>query len=627
VNKVVGWGIVGCGDVADRKSGESFNRVPGSRLVSVMRRDEAAAHAFARRHGAEHWCTDAQMVIEHPEVDAVYLATPPAHHLEYALAIAAAGKPCLVEKPAGRSLAEFRRMHEAFRSAGLPLFVSFYRRHLPRFRKVKEILASGALGQIVGIDYRMSKPARDKGWATNVALSGGGHFYGLSCHILDLFDDWFGPLEYAGSSATNSIPREPAEDAVALSFRTAGGAVGAALWNFAASGSGDQLVIEGVRGRITMRGTATDKPVRVDFEPSAKVRISQRRRDRWLIEWRDRLGLSVADTYRFAAVKRPHEAMLTEVTKSLQQGGDIPDNADAALRTAEFVDRSLSAYYRGRDDAFWTRPATWQSLQAEASRRNQGPLPAEYRLTEDELQRFSADGYIGPFRCEADWQRLIVPVKKGRNRHLDEADVFAVCTHPSVIRRVAQVMGRSRFSLFKTRFVVKMPRSRQTVVAWHQDVGDRNGGFSADGKAVPTLAVWMGIDEIDPGNGGLEVIPGSHTRLIGDYNRQIKSSLIETGALTQTDLDRAVPVVLRPGEFIIYHGWLLHGSRSNTSERRRAGLNMRFAPPALECEDEFVYIPIETADVPYHDLVFANDTWNGRPSDVPGSALPLARAG
>ena len=93
-------------------------------------------------------------------------------------------------------------------------------------------------------------------------------------------------------------------------------------------------------------------------------------------------------------------------------------------------------------------------------------------------------------------------------------------------------MGRSRFSLFKSRFVVKMPRSHAEV-AWHQDVGDRNGGFTPDGKAVPTLAVWMGIDAIAPDNGGLEVIPGSHQRLLGDYNKQIKSGLLDSGALTQ----------------------------------------------------------------------------------------------
>ncbi len=623
---VIGWGIIGCGDVADRKSGAAFNLVPGSRLVSVMRQNGAAAEAFARRHGAARWTTDAQAVIQHPDVHAVYVATPPAHHLEYAMAVAAAGKACLLEKPAGRSLAEFQQIYSGFRAAGLPLFVSYYRRHLPRFRKVKELIDSGALGAIVSIDYRMTKPSREKGWALDVARSGGGHFYGLAGHMLDLFDDWFGALEYTGSSVTNAIPRHTTEDSVSLSFSTAGGAVGSGLWNFAASGSGDQLVIDGVRGRITMRGTSVDKPVRVEFEHHARIRLCKTRGERAYQKLRYRLGLPARQRYRFDKVARPHLPLIADITQRLAAGEEIRDSGDAGLRTAQLVDRVLSPYYGGRDDEFWTRPSTWQSLQARASRQSHVSLPAEFRISPAQLQAFESQGYIGPFRCEADWQKLFVPVKKGRNRHLDEADVFRVCTHPSIIQRVAQVMGRSRFSMFKSRFVVKMPRSHAEV-AWHQDVGDRNGGFTPDGKAVPTLAVWMGIDAIAPDNGGLEVIPGSHQRLVGDYNKQIKSGLLDSGALTRSDLDRAVPVLLEPGEFIIYHGWLLHGSSPNASALRRAGLNVRFAPPGLECEQEFVYIPIETFDVPHHDLVFSNEVWAGRPTAIGDSADAWVKAG
>lgn len=606
----VGWGIVGCGDVADRKSGGAFARIPGCRLVSVMRRNAALSEAFARRHGATHWCTEAKETIGHPEVDAVYVATPPSHHLEIALSVAAAGKPCLVEKPAGRSLAEFQRMRDAFREAGLPLFVSYYRPFLPRYRKVEEILRSGVLGPIVGIHYRMSKrPRAGVGWTFDAASSGGGAFYDLAGHVLDVFDTWFGPLEPGGASVTNVIPSRTTEDAVSLTFRTPDGALGSCMWNFASSESRDELVIDGIRGRITMQGTAVHKPVRVTFEPGAKRRLGRTLRERKLAKWRKRLGLAFEETFRFPESPWPHEPMLAEFTRRIAEGGE--DNADSALRTATLVDRALAPYYGGRDDAFWTRPSTWQSLQARASRRNQGPLAESYRLANEQLLAFEREGYVGPFRCEAAWDRLLVPIRTGRNRHLDEADVFQVCTHPSVIRRVAQVMGRSRFSLFKSRFVVKLPQS-ESEVPWHQDVGDHNGGFTAGGKAVPTVAVWMAIDETGPENGGLEVIPGSHQTLIGDYNKQLGSRLVESGALGSEQLARTVPLRLRPGEFVLFHGWLVHGSRPNGSQGRRAALNMRFAPPGLEHDDEFVYIPIETGPVEEHDRVFMNDVWGGK---------------
>ena len=121
----IGWGVIGCGDVVVRKSGDSLQTVPGSRLVGAMRRTPGLAQEFARRHGASFWTTDAAELIAHPEVDAVYIATPPDSHLEYALVVCAARKPCLVEKPAGRSFEETRRMVEAFRAADVPLFVSY----------------------------------------------------------------------------------------------------------------------------------------------------------------------------------------------------------------------------------------------------------------------------------------------------------------------------------------------------------------------------------------------------------------------------------------------------------------------------------------------------------------------
>src|SRR5579864_4848096 len=127
------WGIIGCGDVTERKSGPAFQKVEGSRLVAVMRRDGAKAEDYARRHNVPYWYDRAEAVIEHPEVDAVYVATPPGSHLEYTLAVASAGKPAYIEKPMARNHQECDQMVQAFRSAGLPLFVAYYRRALDRF--------------------------------------------------------------------------------------------------------------------------------------------------------------------------------------------------------------------------------------------------------------------------------------------------------------------------------------------------------------------------------------------------------------------------------------------------------------------------------------------------------------
>lgn len=74
--KQINWGIIGCGDVTERKSGPAFNKIPGSKLVAVMRRDAEKAKDFALRHKVPRWYTDADKLIADPEVNAIYIATP-----------------------------------------------------------------------------------------------------------------------------------------------------------------------------------------------------------------------------------------------------------------------------------------------------------------------------------------------------------------------------------------------------------------------------------------------------------------------------------------------------------------------------------------------------------------------
>src|SRR5580704_17465581 len=151
--KTIRWGIIGCGDVTEVKSGPAFQKAAGSELVAVMRRDGAKARDYALRHSVPNWYTDADALIHDPQVNAVYVATPPGWHEHYAMKVLAAGKPCYMEKPMARNASEARRMTDAFLTKGVPLFVAYYRRALPRFLKVKQILASGVLGNLKNAFY------------------------------------------------------------------------------------------------------------------------------------------------------------------------------------------------------------------------------------------------------------------------------------------------------------------------------------------------------------------------------------------------------------------------------------------------------------------------------------------
>jgi 1,5-anhydro-D-fructose reductase (1,5-anhydro-D-mannitol-forming) len=259
------WGIIGCGDVCEFKSGPAFYKATGSQLVLVMRRDAARAADFARRHGVARFTTDAQAVIDDPEVDAVYIATPPGTHLEYALAVAEARKPCYVEKPMARSAAECRRMLEAFERAGQPLFVAYYRRALPRFLKLKELLGSGALGRLLAVSHtyqgRAATPVAGAapsatGWREDVAEAGAGLFLDLGSHVLDLLDFLLGPLtRVAGSAARRSSGAGQAgvpEDTVVMSFATRSGVLGTLRHQFHTAGSADRLEFVGTRGSVQL---------------------------------------------------------------------------------------------------------------------------------------------------------------------------------------------------------------------------------------------------------------------------------------------------------------------------------------------------------------------------------------
>lgn len=332
---VVRWGIIGCGDVTEVKSGPGFRLANGSALVAVMRRDAAKAADYAKRHGVPRWYDRADALIADPEVDAVYIATPPDAHLACALKVAAAGKPAYVEKPMARHTPECDAMVRAFAAARLPLFVAYYRRRLPRFLLVKELLEQSAIGRVTGVRYVQSEPfhRKDAGWRINATTAGAGHFLDVGSHTLDLMDFFFGPLRDVAGTAANFASDYAPEDTVAMSFRTENGIPGAATWNFAAGVHRDNFCITGTDGQIEF-------PV---FD-SGPVTIE-----------------NTAGTRSVTPEHPPHVAqpLIQTIVDDLLGRGTCPSTGESARRTSRVMDAVLHDYYGGREDEFWNRPETW----------------------------------------------------------------------------------------------------------------------------------------------------------------------------------------------------------------------------------------------------------------------------
>jgi predicted dehydrogenase len=254
--KVVRWGIIGCGDVTERKSGPAYQKTEGFELKAVMRRDADKAADYAKRHNVEKFYADADALINDPEIDAVYIATPPDTHKYYALKVAEAGKPCCIEKPMAPTWQECVDITTAFDERQLPLFVAYYRRSLPRFIKVKELIEQGRIGCVRHIHWHLTKTASpidvsgEYNWRTDAAIAKGGYFDDLASHGLDLFVHFFGDVVQANGISANQQGLYTAKDAVAASWLHANGVTGTGSWNFGTFKREDEVSIYGSKGTI-----------------------------------------------------------------------------------------------------------------------------------------------------------------------------------------------------------------------------------------------------------------------------------------------------------------------------------------------------------------------------------------
>lgn len=260
MDKLIKWGFIGCGEVTEKKSGPAFNKVPGSSVVAVMSRNADRAKSYATRHGIARWYDDAQALLDDPEVNAVYIATPPSSHATYAIMAMKSGKPVYVEKPLAATYEECLRVNRVSRETGVPCFVAYYRRYLPYFQRVKQIVEAGQIGKVVGVQIRFAVPPRDLDynrkqlpWRVQRDIAGGGYFYDLAPHQLDLLQQLFGPILRVSGFCSNRAGLYESEDTVSASFQFPDGLPGSGTWCFCAheSAKTDRIQIIGDHGQIS----------------------------------------------------------------------------------------------------------------------------------------------------------------------------------------------------------------------------------------------------------------------------------------------------------------------------------------------------------------------------------------
>lgn len=277
--KSIKWGIIGAGDVCEVKSGPAFKKINGSELVAVMRRTPELAKDFAQRHGIKKWYSNASELINDPEVEAVYIATPPNSHAEYVKQVAEAGKIVYVEKPMARTYEECLKMIEVCKTAQVPLFVAYYRRSLPNFLKIKELLDRKAIGDVrfVNVVVQKTVEAKDQNlnnWRVNPEVSGGGYFFDLACHQLDALDFLFGPIKKASGFSANQTNSYAGDDLVVGNFVFENRIIGTGVWGFATNKISEKEVIEivGSKGQISFPCFG-DNSVTLEVEGQSPMRF------------------------------------------------------------------------------------------------------------------------------------------------------------------------------------------------------------------------------------------------------------------------------------------------------------------------------------------------------------------
>jgi predicted dehydrogenase len=256
----INWGIIGCGDVTEVKSGPAFNKIAGSRLVAVMRRNAEKAADYARRHEVGKWYADADALLNDADINAIYVATPPSLHLSYAVAALKKGLNVYVEKPVTLNAEEARQMAKAITQSKAKLTVAHYRRAVPMFLYVKDLIDNQTIGDIRTVQIKMWQSAKPAlvanvadNWRLQPHLSGGGYFHDLAPHQLDLMLYYFGEPEYYKGYSLNQSGLTPADDHVGgfILFKNKVAVNGSWCFNLAESEAIDECTIIGTKGHIT----------------------------------------------------------------------------------------------------------------------------------------------------------------------------------------------------------------------------------------------------------------------------------------------------------------------------------------------------------------------------------------
>ncbi len=202
VNKSLGIGAIGAGGFGIFAL-QQFLQVPGTRLVAIAGTHQEASLAMARRFGVED-VVETDLLLANPEVDLVYIATPPFLHYPQARSALLAGKHVICEKPLAMTVSQADELLALARERDLLCIANLMQRYNPLYEAVCGVLESGVLGECLHgwfDNHASDEGLRDDHWFWDREKSGG-IFIEHGVHFFDLFEGWLGTGEVVEAQRT-----------------------------------------------------------------------------------------------------------------------------------------------------------------------------------------------------------------------------------------------------------------------------------------------------------------------------------------------------------------------------------------------------------------------------------------
>jgi predicted dehydrogenase len=315
----VRWGLIGCGDIAQRCVGPALASLSTCELVAVSRRDRSALQSCVEQFGAQKGYESWQDLCADDSIQAVYLASPVNLHCEQAVKAAECGKHVLCEKPIAIDSRQGQTMVDAAHQHGVHLGVSYYRHFFPVVQRMKKILSSGQIGKVMQVridaaETPLFSEDHPRYWIFEKDKAGGGCLMDFGCHRIEVLLHLLGEIDTVKAATAKVYDRHDVEDVATLLLAFANGAHGVL-----------SVMRGGIENRDTVTILGTKGSVRVNTLSQGVITV---------------VTADGSQTETLAPHDNFHLPMIEAFTRSLLEG--IPPEVDGrvGLRVQQIVDEA-----------------------------------------------------------------------------------------------------------------------------------------------------------------------------------------------------------------------------------------------------------------------------------------------